>query len=152
MDVKIKVAALSDAKEIAKVIRSSIKACIQDHQNDEKLLEGWLANKTQNNVKEWLETHHIYIATSHDKIIGVIMYARFGEILLNYVLPTLQGHGIGKAMLNAVKVDATEKNLTELYLESTLTAKDFYLSQGFNIIAQVTDNARMIGYEMSYQL
>ena len=59
MDVKIKVAALSDAKEIAKVIRSSIKACIQDHQNDEKLLEGWLANKTQNNVKEWLETHHI---------------------------------------------------------------------------------------------
>lgn len=42
MDVKIKVAALSDAKEIAKVIRSSIKACIQDHQNDEKLLEGWL--------------------------------------------------------------------------------------------------------------
>ena len=80
------------------------------------------------------------------------MYARFGEILLNYVLPTLQGHGIGKAMLNAVKVDATEKNLTELYLESTLTAKDFYLSQGFNIIAQVTDNARLIGYEMSYQL
>ncbi|WP_158522039.1 hypothetical protein [Moraxella osloensis] len=54
MDVKIKVAALSDAKEIAKVIRSSIKACIQDHQNDEKLLEGWLDNETQNNVKEWL--------------------------------------------------------------------------------------------------
>lgn len=96
MDVKIKVGTLSDAKEIAKVIRSSVKPVFKIIKTMKSYLKGWLANKTRIMLKEWLETHHIYIATSHDKIIGVIMYARFGEILLNYVLPTLQGHGIGK--------------------------------------------------------
>lgn len=83
-----------------------------------------------------------------DNIVGFAMLSPEGELLLNYVLPSYQGKGMGKAMLNTLIQSAKKQNLAEIYLESTKTAKAFYQSQGFVLKNEVIENGEIVAFEM----
>ena len=77
-----------DADKIAAVITASIKACVQDHHNNDADIQAWLANKTEDNIKEWINNHLALVYTQDAQIVAVILAAHSGMILLNYTLPS----------------------------------------------------------------
>ena len=64
-------------------------------------------------------------------LVGVGLLTANGELALCYVLPEARFNGIGTRLLEAVASHAQGSGLTEIRLNSTVTAKTFYLRNGF---------------------
>ena len=72
------------------------------------------------------------VAEQAGRIVGTA--ARVGcEISRTYVHPDLQGHGVGKALMDSLEMDAAEHGISELHLHSSLNAEPFYLALGYEI-------------------
>lgn len=65
-----------------------------------------------------------------------------GEIRRVYVSPDLQGHGIGKAMVDALEAEARKRGETQLTLESSPSSLAFYEHLGYR---RVGDARHVIG-------
>jgi GNAT superfamily N-acetyltransferase len=122
-----------DAAEAAALLRASItQLCRADHADDARTLEQWLANKTPENFLSWLaDKDQFCVVAESDRLVGVGLLHSSGEIRLCYLLPGVQGQGIGKAMLSALEAKARALGLRTLTLESTADARAFYEKQGY---------------------
>ena len=61
-----------------------------------------------------------------------------GYLNRGYVHKAYQGKGIGKALLSVREAKAKELGLERLYSNVSVTAKPFYLRQGFKIVQEQT--------------
>lgn len=131
MAIKVIEADSNMSEEVCRLLIHSIsEACAKDHHNDPRILEEWLANKTPENVKHWLETNRTYSAVSNSgEVLGVIQASSENRILLNYVDPNYLGMGIGSKLLQRLENEIGEGNL--VLVNSTETAKPFYNRKGF---------------------
>jgi N-acetylglutamate synthase-like GNAT family acetyltransferase len=89
-----------------------------------------------------MPTHHFHIGQEHQQILGYTHTIEEHSILKLsklYVLPNTQSKGIGKALLNNVVLLAKELQIKviELNVNRANKAKEFYLSQGFQILKEV---------------
>ena len=123
------------SEKVCNVLTRSInELCAPDYNYDENILNDWLANKTPDNVKIWIEskTNYSLVAITKEKeIVGFILMSESGEILLNYVLPEYKNQGIGKQLLNTLEKYAKTLGLRSIKTVSTITAKSFYERNGF---------------------
>lgn len=122
------------AKEICNLlIESIIVTCAPDYDNDPQIMKDWLANKTPENISQWIDSKNnlSFAALNKDKIIGFALMNMSGEILLNYVLPSYLHKGVGKQLLKALEEIAESKGIQNLIVVSTITAKRFYEKNGF---------------------
>lgn len=140
----IRVAQIQDVPEILNVIHESIRSCRKDHQYDENTIQIWLENKTQSHLILWMHYNDSWVYVMNYQIVGFIMVSDQGRILLNYVLPTQQHRGIGKALLDMVIQHFKAKKINQITLESTQTALNFYQKHGFEIYAQHISNNKSI--------
>jgi len=132
--MRVRAATLEDAEEACSVIRRSItELCRADHQQDEPTLTRWLANKTPENVRKWISEHHVFVATEREAVLGVAAIDGAGKLLLNYVSPDARFRGASKALLKQLEVRASEMGIHLVTLESTATARQFYLSAGYEV-------------------
>ena len=134
MNAHILTTTISDAEAACHVLRRSISECCEeDHHNDPVLLEAWLHNKTPESVRSWLQSPGAFsiVAMVEGAIVGFVLSSPSGEIMLCYVLPEVRFTGVGKAMLRAIEANAAAAGVQSLYLESTCTARTFYLHSGF---------------------
>ena len=60
------------------------------------------------------------------------------EILSLYVHADHAGRGVGRALLRALEDEARQRGITTLRLNSTLTARNFYVAHGYRILGQTT--------------
>lgn len=144
----IEVAQKEDAQTIVKVMTLSIQACILDHQNDPQIMQQWLSNKTVENISIWIENSYAFVYKKNGSVIGFILLSKTGLLLLNYVLPEQQGAGIGSVLLNQVLITAKINDIQKITLESTLTAKAFYLYNQFQIIENIYEKDKLVAYLM----
>lgn len=134
MSVVIRAAELADAACACEVLCRAISTCcVEDHHNDAAILSAWLGNKTPENVASWFVCGSNFSVVAHadNKLVGVAIMNRQGKILLFYVAPEMRFTGTGKALLNALEVRAKEWGVRTLHVASTLSAKVFYLRNGF---------------------
>ena len=130
--MKIRPAELQDAGAATRVVRQSIaKLCRADHCDDRATLDMWLSNKTTDNMRQWIESQHMLVACDDANILGVAAMSRTGTILLNYVAPNARFQGVSKALMAGLEATAINLGIKQLALESTLTARSFYLSLGY---------------------
>jgi GNAT superfamily N-acetyltransferase len=54
-----------------------------------------------------------------------------GEIILNYVSPEARFRGVSRALLGALEARAAERGAAHCTLDSTETARRFYLANGY---------------------
>ncbi len=130
----VRAARPADADAAAEVLRQSIlKLGAPDHQNDPETLEKWLANKSAAHFLGWLadEDKFCVVAQSREKIRGVGLIDRSGEILLCYISPRVRGQGVGSKILAALEQKAAAWRLTSLRLQSTGSARSFYEHHGY---------------------
>ena len=110
-----------------------MECCVQDHHGDAASLYIWLRNKTPSNVQQWIESnaHFSIVALSDGKVSGFAFVSKAGEVILFYLLPEVRFMGVGKAILSAIEAQALSHGASSLRLESTGTARPFYLRNGF---------------------
>jgi len=132
--VTIRLATPEDAEAFAALLVRSIReVCGPDYNNDDAILAGWCVNKTPENMKQGIENPNNYWIVNLDNeiIVGTALMTIEGEILLCYLLPEYLGRGFGNAMLYDMLGFARESGLKKVTLESTRTACEFYLRNGF---------------------
>ena len=125
---------MADAKAICAVHRRSIiELCVADHHNDTAILAAWLASKTPENVRRWIERpdNNVIVATEGDAILAVGCVTDGGEILVNYVSPDARFRGVSKAITATLESIAGERGAKRCTLVSTETARRFYRSAGY---------------------
>jgi GNAT superfamily N-acetyltransferase len=131
---EIRAAQMREAQAICDVLRRSItELCERDHHNEPELLAEWLANKTPENVENWIADpdNCMFVAVSNEAVLAVGSFRGSGEIALNYVSPDGRFQGISRAMLRTLEQTARELGHRRVTLTSTLTAHDFYLAAGY---------------------
>jgi GNAT superfamily N-acetyltransferase len=130
----IRRADVEDAARACDVMRRSIaELCNADHHDDPAIVGRWLANKTPENVKAWIEDegNQVLVAVEGDAVLAVGAVRNDGEITLNYVSPDARFKGISRAMLAALEQVARELGNGSCHLTSTETALRFYAAAGY---------------------
>lgn len=124
----------ADALAAMDVLRRSITAlCGADHGNDPAKLGPWLANKTEATWAKWLAVPEacLLVAQVQGRIAGVGMLGGKGVIQVNYVAPEARFKGVSTALVAALEAAARARGMARLRLDSTRTARRFYLARGY---------------------
>jgi GNAT superfamily N-acetyltransferase len=124
-----------DAEAACAVLRRSItELCRDDYRGDAATLAAWLANKTPENMRAWIGSRDNYMLVTDEggTILGVGGMQRQGRISLNYVSPDARFRGVSKALMQALEAKASGIGLAACTLESTETARQFYLAIGYS--------------------
>ena len=125
---------ISEAEEACAAIRSSIvELCGADHDGDRAILDRWLANKTPDQMRQWIEANPagVLVATGGTGIGGVGMVMPDGRIALNYVAPWARFAGVSKGLMLAMERCAAGWGHASCHLTSTVTAHRFYRAYGY---------------------
>ena len=130
----IRQAEVSDAREFCNVVRTSIiELCELDHRGVESCLAEWLENKTVEYCEVWIndENSNSFVSLVNGKVVGVSHIGHNGHLFLCYILPSVKGSGLGGQLLLVAEDSVKNIGLSELTLESTVTAKGFYEHHGY---------------------
>jgi GNAT superfamily N-acetyltransferase len=137
--MQIREACIEDAEQACHVVRRSItELCYADHRADAPTLTLWLANKTPDNMRRWIDQHQALVAAEAGAILGVGIIKSSGEIILNYVSPDARFRGISKALVARLEARARELGIKAVTLQSSATAIRFYLSAGYQSLGPPT--------------
>jgi GNAT superfamily N-acetyltransferase len=113
--------------------RSIAELCAADHYNDPTILQRWLSNKTPEIFRTWIKPDNsLLVAVENASILAVGCVTHTGEITLNYVSPDARFRGVSSALLTALERRAREGGNETCELESTETARRFYLARGYS--------------------
>jgi GNAT superfamily N-acetyltransferase len=132
--MQIRDARPEDADAGCETMRRSIaELCTQDHGNDPDVLARWLSNKKPEIFRNWIVQpgNSLLVAVEDGAILAVGAVTDQGRITLNYVSPDARFRGVSRALLAALERRAIEHGCTTCTLESTLTARRFYLANGY---------------------
>ena len=127
-------ATVGEAEEACAVIRRSIiELCGADHDDDPAILNRWLANKTPDQMRHWIEANPdgILVGIGGAGIGGVGIVMPDGKIALNYVAPWARFSGVSKGLMGALERCAAGWGLASCCLTSTITAHGFYRACGY---------------------
>lgn len=129
-------------------MRSIQEVCSKDHANEE--ISGW-GNRPFNEVQRVsaIENQFVWVVEIKTTIEGyaqILFKERegvlFAHVLGLYLTPNAIGLGIGKQMLQLMIEEAKLKRVSQVTLESTITAHNFYQKLGFidsapQVVAQI---------------
>ncbi|MEX2316146.1 MAG: GNAT family N-acetyltransferase [Pirellulales bacterium] len=104
------------------------------------LCERWAPHNKD--MSEWaarLGEKNPWVAVVDGAVVAFAELEPDGHIDYFYGLPEWQGPGIGKVLLRRVEEDAKQSGLTRLFAEVSITAKGFFLAQGF-VVAEARHN------------
>jgi GNAT superfamily N-acetyltransferase len=133
MNQEVRIATVADDIAICEVLRRSIsECCFADHHGDPNVISAWLENKTKENVVTWIQSPNsiAVVAIQEGGLVGFAL-ATGDELALCYVVPEALHQGVGRQLLSAIEVRSIARGTAILRLESTSTALQFYLRNGF---------------------
>jgi len=130
----VRPAQATDAEQAVEVVRASIRElCAADHRGDAETMAKWLSNKTVPHFVSWMSSDDKFFVIGEigDRVSGVGLLHRSGEINLLYLAPGAQRQGLGTAIHLALEEKARAWELQELKLDSTALACPFYERLGY---------------------
>ena len=87
-------------------------------------------------MTEWalrIQSRNPFVARKDGQIVGFGELEPSGHIDYFYVHYDWQRHGVGTALYRVIEEEARRQHLPELHLESSVTAKPFFIRMGFQI-------------------
>jgi len=151
--VVVRRATPEDAIQACQVlIRSIREICAKDYGHNQAILAQWCANKTVENVAAWIMNpdHYFLVAEAPSfGIVGVgLLHRPTGTIALCYIVPEVLHQGVGKRLLAAMEQQAHALGHPHTHLESSITARDFYLRNGYRPNGPPTEQHQIIGFPL----
>lgn len=150
--MEIRDAKAEDAPAAAQVLRRSItELCVADHGHDPTILARWLSNKTPAIVSSWMvkPDNSLLVAVEQGTILAVGSVTNAGHIDLNYVSPDARFRGVSRTLLGALEARAIARGNARCTLNSTETARKFYLANGYVIDGPPDHKHGVGGHPMS---
>jgi putative acetyltransferase len=120
-----------DAEIVAAIFRAAIEGLTDDDYNPAQQ-DAWAsAADDEAAFAERLSRHLTLLATVDGSPVGFASLADNKTIDMLYVHPAVAGQGAGAALYDALEKLAAARGATELIVEASDTARDFFQSRGF---------------------
>lgn len=123
----------SDAAEMARMHRATIRK-INSRDYSKKTITAWSGRSTAKRFRKSMKQRIRFVTIDKNKIIGFGDFTKGGEINGLYVHPKYIGKGVGNKLLRKMEKTASSMGIKNLTVKSSLTAKDFYKSQGYKTL------------------
>lgn len=133
--LELRRATVFDVFDISRIVIQSITLlCTADHKDNPDVIANWTANKTPEHIRGWIEgPHDVWLILDSEKPAGIGGYSPGGEVSVLYIAPAHIGKGIGSALLSRLEADLKKTGHETARLDSTMTARGFYLKQGWQL-------------------
>jgi N-acetylglutamate synthase-like GNAT family acetyltransferase len=125
-----------DAKSCCSLVRNCIDT---DFSLTESLRKNLLDSETPQSMEERARLFYVAVYESESGISG-IAGLDLNEIRLLHVSPERQRSGIGRDLLTHIAAITPKDFFKDLFVYSSITAVDFYKSQGFTEVGPVSFN------------
>jgi putative acetyltransferase len=120
-----------DAEIVAAIFRAAIEGLTDDDYNPAQQ-DAWAsAADDEAAFAERLSRHLTLLATVDGSPVGFASLADNKTIDMLYVHPAVAGQGAGAMLYDAIEKLAAARGATELVVEASDTARDFFQSRGF---------------------
>jgi putative acetyltransferase len=83
-----------------------------------------------------LNDSKVWLAEIERRIVGIISLEAVGHLDLLFTDAQYQRRGVATALYRTVEQWARENGVTSMVTEASITAKPFFIHQGFDVIAQ----------------
>ncbi len=133
--MKIRPARDEDYAEVARLRRHTIRN-VNSKDYSEEAIRNWSAKGSAQNFRESAATCKRWIALDKDKIIGFCEHNFQCEVSRIYVHKNYLRSGVGSRLLKVAEASLERQGCKEIRIESTITAKAFYVAKGYTIIAK----------------
>lgn len=113
-------------------MRSIREVCLKDHGAEE--IRGWGYRELGNRWVDAIQKGYVWVVEQAGAIRGVGYLKIDGaRAILHalYLTPEVLGQGLGLRLINLIVEKAKERGAATLVLDSTITAREFYLRCGF---------------------
>jgi putative acetyltransferase len=123
-----------DAAQIAQLFQNTVRKVNIQHYSAEQVM-AWSPDDLY--FRDWLaicSSRFTYVAVKDNKILGFGELESDGHIDCFYIHDRHQRQGIGSKIYQTIEIKAIQLGLTRLFTEASITAKPFFLSQGYKII------------------
>lgn len=123
-----------DTPQIAQLFHNTVrKVNIQDYSLRQVI--AWAPDDIY--FRDWVticSSNFTYVAWENDEILGFGELESNGHIDCFYIDAQHQRRGIGSKLYQAIEIKAKQLKNTRLITEASITAKPFFISQGFKIV------------------
>jgi putative acetyltransferase len=123
-----------DVEQIWQVHTRAVGTTCRTHYPDTVVI-AWMARLKPESYRAVVRRAVVLLAELDGHVVG------FSQVDLNeaevqavYVLPEMEGRGIGGTLLSAAEAAAAEHGLPRLTLKATLNAEDFYARRGWRAV------------------
>lgn len=133
----------SDAKDLAQIFYNTIHHVNSKDYTPEQI-NAWAPLSTLNSgdwESKWEKIIPI-VALIGNAITGFTEFESNGHIDCFYVHHEFQGKGVGGALMKAIIEQAQNQHIHRVFAEVSITAKPFFINQGFKIIKEQQVNIR----------
>jgi ribosomal protein S18 acetylase RimI-like enzyme len=151
--MKIRLARDEDHAGIARLRRHTIRN-VNAKDYSEEAIRHWSAKGSAQDFQESADTCKRWVALDKDRIIGFCEHNFECELSRIYVHQNYLRTGVGSRLLEVAEASLEKQGCKEIRLESTVTAKAFYLAKGYEIIARAfyKENKNQLIYKMLRKL
>jgi len=136
-EVQIRRALDSDAEAISGLIVQTLRLSnARDYPPE--VIDRVAANFDAAGVRELMATREVFVALDGERVVATASLA--GDVLRSvFVLPEMQGRGLGKALMKHVEGVARAAGVQQLRVPASLTAVPFYSALGYAVVREVVD-------------
>ena len=142
MPPAIRPAEPQDGSQIGELIYERVRT-INRRDYSEEQVRAWAPDKV---IFSTYEESYAYVAELKGRIVGFANLTPAGYLHRLYVHKDFQGQGIASRLLKAIEAKARELGLSEINTESSITAKPFFLAQGFLVKSEQTKVLRGVSF------
>lgn len=125
-----------DLEQVKVLIHKTIRFCYPLNYSYD-VIEFFINYHNRANIIEYAGKGYTILALENEKIVGTGNLSG-NEIRAVYIDPRYQKRGVGKTIVDELIKKAKENRLDKIVLDSTINAKKFYDSMGFNTIEKLT--------------
>lgn len=122
----------NDEDQIEPLVRETIYSInVRDYSIEQ--VQVWADQAKKNRLNRPLENSYAYVAVYNKKIVGFGDIDKKGYLDRLYVHKDFQRQGIARQLLKTLEARAKELGLNEISVDVSLTAKSFFLANGYRI-------------------
>lgn len=143
------VKAQSENFEIVKLIAHKTISEIYSHYYARGVVDFFLAHHNDENIEKDISAENVFLIMDGKDTIGTITIKE-NEVCRLFVLPKHQGKGAGKQLLDFAEEIISDK-YKEIYLDSSLPAKNIYRKRGYVTVESHTisvENGDVLCYDV----
>lgn len=136
-DAQIRRAVESDAEAISQLIVQTLRLSNAADYPPE-VIDRVAANFDVAGVRALMASRAVFVALDEARVVATASLA--DDVVRSvFVLPEMQGRGLGKALMNHVEGVARTAGVQQLRVPASLTAVPFYVALGYAVIREVVE-------------